>query len=88
MSRSTLVAIHRVADGTKTTCMSPATGATLLQIFDGQERLVLAILTPLKNGDVLRRYRGVCRDGIPYDIDQYHEIYSPNRQLLACIESV
>lgn len=87
MSRSTLVVIHSVVDDRKTTCLSPATGVALLEIFEGQERLVLASITPLKNG-VLRRYRAVCRDAVPYDLDQYHEVYSVDRQFLAHIEKV
>lgn len=65
-------------------CSTPVTGTTLLQAL-GHERLTPASIRPLNSGAVYRRYRLVQPDGL-YDLDDYAEVYTPDRKLFARID--
>ena len=80
------VTLRYIATNHSTQCSTPAPGATLLRAL-GIDRATLASITPLNNGEVYRRYRFVQPDGF-YNLADYAEVYTPDRNILARIEPV
>lgn len=66
-------------------CPTPAIGAILLQTL-GHERLILVSIQPLRGGQVYQCSRFVQPDGV-YALDTYQEVHTPDRNILARIET-